>query len=269
MAQSLTGASAGEVRDDNFLGLKLVWCPPGKFVMGSPPEEAGRKDHEVQAAVTLTRGFWLGKYEVTQSQYTRVMGKNTSHFCATGAGRESVQGLDTSDFPVERVSWLEAMEFCRRLTDQERLTGRLPAKWQYTLPTEAQWEYACRAGTTTAFHYGPELRDFQANFAWGFRKLAPGVFEYAGKTAAVGSFDPNPWGLCDMHGNVDEWCRDWRADIATGGLDPESTVESRWRVRRGGNWDDSSIFCRSAVRYGARPTLRFRFAGFRIARCVV
>src|SRR5690606_15589293 len=116
---------------------------PGQFTMGSPKSEKGRYTNEEQGKVTLTRGFWLGKYEVTQAEYVHL--KNSSYFSPDGGGKARVAGLDTSAFPMEQVSWNDAMEFCRKLTDRERREGRLPDGWEYTLPTEAQWEYACRA----------------------------------------------------------------------------------------------------------------------------
>src|SRR5262249_12674934 len=147
--------------------------------------------------VKLTRGFWLGKYEVTQSEYQQVMGANPSMFSAGGPGRSSLKGLDSAQFPVERVLWKDALEFCQKFTEQERAAGRLPREWEYTLPTEAQWEYACRAGTTTVYSFGDSLNGDNANC----NGTRPHGIETKGRflkrTTNVGSYDPNNWGLHD------------------------------------------------------------------------
>lgn len=242
------GMVAGEVRADNGLSMKLVWCPPGSFTMGSPKSEHGHVDNEEQVSVTLTKGFWLGKYEVTQEEYVRVMGKNPSYFSAEGERKNDVSGQDTERFPVENLSWGDAVEFCRVFTDQERQAGRLPAGWAYTLPTEAQWEYACRAGTTDAFSFGNILNGQEANCdgnsPYGTESKGP----YLDRTTTVGSYKANRWGLCDMHGNVSEYCRDKFAKKLPGGTDPLAMSGEEGAIDRGGSWNSPPLNCRSSSR---------------------
>jgi formylglycine-generating enzyme required for sulfatase activity len=267
-ADPMLGKKVGQVRDDNGLKMKLIWCPPGEFTMGSPTTELQRAMHEDQVEVTLTKGFWLGKYEVTQKEYERMMGDNPSWFSAQGGGKPKVAGQDTGQFPVEQVTWDDSLEFCRKLTSQERQAGRLSGAWEYTLPTEAQWEYACRAGTTTAFSFGNQLNGREANcvgnFPYGTKTKGP----YLERTTTVGSYTGNKWGLCDMHGNVYEMCRDWYVEKLPGGTDPEVTsvgsLDSH-RVLRGGSWIDIARGCRSADRYGYSPVKRYGVFGFRVA----
>ena len=215
----------------------FCWCPPGKFKMG---------DKE-RVAVTLSRGFWMGKYGVTQAQYQFVMGKNPSEW--KGAF-----------LPVETVSWTEATEFCEKLTKLEREAGRLPEGWEYRLPTEAQWEYACRAGTQSTFSFGDDAEEL-GRYAWS-RENAYDIGEnYAHE---VGKKLPNAWKLHDMHGNVWEWCRDWYTMKLPGGNNPEVTSKTAIRVIRGGSWYRGAEYCRSAFRRGGGPGGR-SLLGFRVA----
>lgn len=243
----------------NTIGMKLVYIPPDKFLMGSPQDEESRYDGEgPQHEVEITRGFYLGKYEVTQAQYRAVMGENPSWFSAAGGGEKRVARFDTDDFPVEMVSWEDAMGFCRKLSEKEEDLGR-----RYELPTEAQWEYACRAGSKTFFHFGNSLSSRQANFDGdGARWL------FLGRPTRVGFYSPNAWGLHDMHGNVCEWCADWY----DGGYykdsprqDPVNTKAASLRVIRGGSWYNPGWFCRSAYRLRAAPGSRIEHLGFRVA----
>ena len=263
-ADSVPGKEAGQARIDNGPKMKLVWCPPGKFTMGRRQDIS--KD---QVEVTLTKGFWLGKYEVTQQEYQRIMGKNPSYFSAQGEGKEDVSGQDTARFPVEQVSWDDAAEFCRKLTDQERNAGRLPAGWDYTLPTEAQWEYACRAGTTTKYSFGDKLSAREANVAgdkgWALGGGGPDGVDFARTTTTVGSYSANKWGLCDMHGNAWEWCRDWGGAKLPGGTDPEEASEGQTRIVRGGGFVCLAYDCHSALRRGHSPMTGYRYLGFRVA----
>ena len=260
------GSRAGQERSDNGLQLPLCWCPPGSFLMGSPPDEPGREKDEDQKRVSLSRGFWLGKFEVTQEQYRRVMDKSPSYFSATGGGKEKVAGMNTSRFPVEMVSPDEAMECCRQLTVQERRAGRLPAGWEYRLPTEAQWEYACRAGTTTATAFGNSLSSRQANFGGNFPYNGAEKGPYLERPTEVGRYAANAWGLYDMHGNVWEWCLDGYQESLPGGADTfVAPAADSDRVLRGGGWLGTGMTCRSAFRFGAAPESRDDDQGFRVA----
>jgi formylglycine-generating enzyme required for sulfatase activity len=245
-APAWTGTQAGQERDDNGLKLKLCWCPPGTFTMGSPAGESGRYSDENQVSVTLSRGFWLGKYEVTQGEWQAVMGSNPSGFSSS-----------SSQAPVETVSWDEATEFCRKLTEQEHQAGRLPADWEYRLPTEAQWEYACRAGSTTRYAFGDSESELD-KYAWYY-------INSGSKTHSVGEKQPNGWGLHDMYGNVWEWCRDWYSYTLPGGTDAEGPATASDRVHRGGSWYISAAYCRSAPRGRDSPEDRSDDLGFRLA----
>lgn len=241
-------------------GMPLCWCPPGRFQMGSPPTETGRRGDESQVEVTLSCGFWTGKFEVTQKQWKREMGAIPG---------EPIAG-EGDDFPVYWVNFAEAEEFCRRLTVRARASGELPAQWEFRLPTEAQWEYACRAGTTTSFSFGEALTDRQANIGKPYNGKPDGAPGTA--AAQVGSYPANAWGLHDMHGNEFEWCRDWYHPQLPGGIDPDlretqgtpNRDGTYSRVRRGGAWMDRPSFCRSAFRLRYEPLRRADHIGFRV-----
>jgi formylglycine-generating enzyme required for sulfatase activity len=237
--------------------MKLARIEPGKFQMGSPPDEAKRGDDESRHEVAITKPYCLGVYTVTQAQYRQVMGMRPSFFSPKGDGRNKVSGLNTDDFPVERVRWEDAMDFCR-------IVSLLPAVkdkgWVVDLPTEAEWEYACRAGTDTAFHYGNALSSQQANFngnkLYGEAAKGPNLQ----RTTKVGSYAANAWGLYDMHGNVLQWCKDrYDKDYQSG----EKTASSR-RVARGGFWLFDAKDCRSARRLPVDPADSGSGLGFRV-----
>jgi formylglycine-generating enzyme required for sulfatase activity len=213
--------------------------------------------------VTLRRGFWVGKFEVTQTQWRRVVGPFPAPQDA-GAGPR---------YPVYNVNWAECEEFCRRLTELGHRAHQLPLEWEFRLPTEAQWEYACRAGTRTATAFGNSLSSRQANFQGKpYNGGAPGPS--LKRTCAVGSYLPNRWGIFDMHGNVFEWCRDWYHERLPGGVDPDlrdaigtaqrSENGDLSRVRRGGCWADEGWPCRSAFRLRFEPERRHEHIGFRV-----
>jgi formylglycine-generating enzyme required for sulfatase activity len=226
----------------------MIWIPSGTFTMGSPATEQDRSGNEgPQTVVTLTKGFWMGRYEVTQAEYLSVMGSNPSSF--------------TGDLnrPVERVNWYEATDYCGRLTAQERAAGRLPTGWAYRLPTEAEWEYAARAGTAARFSYGDDPGYTQlGNYAWY-------PANSGSQTHAVGQKQPNPWGLYDMAGNVWEWCLGWYATYPGGSVsDPVGPVSGSDRLLRGGSWGDGGArYCRSASRNNNTPDSRHLSIGFR------
>lgn len=248
----LVGSRAGQERDDNGLKMQFCWCPPGKFAMGSPKDEPGRGAFEAQVVVTLTRGFWLGKHEVTQGQWEQVMGSKP--------WSDTTNVKEGTDYPATYFSWDEAMEFCRKLTEQERSSGRLPADWQYTLPTEAQWEFACRAGTSTRFSFGDDESKL-GDFVWCDQSTSLLRERYAHQ---VGLKKSNAWGLCDMHGNVYEWCRDWYQEKLPGGTNPEVTSGGSDRVYRGGAWGLPPSNCRSAFRYYFDLSKRGSAVGIRV-----
>src|SRR5262245_37989788 len=202
---SFPGARPGDERE--VAGVRLCWCPPGKFVMGSPPDEPERRPGEDQVEVTLTKGFWMATYEATQGQWKRVVGELPGPLTA-----ELPEG---DDYPVGNVNFAEAEAFCRKLTELGRQSGELLAGWEFRLPTEAQWEYACRAGTTTATAFGNSLGRTQANFQgkpYNGGENGPSLKQ----AVKVGSYPANAWGLHDMHGNIFEWCRDWYHQQLTG-----------------------------------------------------
>jgi formylglycine-generating enzyme required for sulfatase activity len=237
------------------VAMDMIWCPPGTFTMGSPTTEVGRQaDREDEHNVSLTKGFYLGKYEVTQAQYMAVIGTNPSQFNATGNGNR----------PVEKVNWTEAVAFCTQLTTQEQAAGRLPAGWAYVLPTESQWEYACRAGTTTRFSWGDSIASTNANYNWDGGANDGNDFK---QTRDVGQYAANPWGFFDMHGNVWEWTADWyQAAYPSGNpvVDPTGPASGSYRVKRGGSWDNGGTDLRSTRRHGTSPGNRNYGMGFRV-----
>lgn len=233
--------------------LEMIWCNPGTFKMGSPEGELGRNSDEKQHDVTLTKGYWLGKYEVTQAQWYAVMGSDPSYFKG-------------SLCPVEQVNYDDALTFCQRLTEKERAEGRLPEGYKYRLPTEAQWEYACRAETTTALYNGKEFSESNLNeLAWYGNGNGTGG-NAGGVTHIVGQKKPNAWGFYDMYGNVWEWCWDWYgAYPTTAETDPTGVEIGEKRMFRGGSWFIEAARSRSACRCPYTHTHRWRDVGFRLA----
>jgi len=237
----------------------MVFIPPGTFRMGSPTNEVARFDNEgPQMAVTISRGYWMGKYEVTQGEYLAVMGYNPSYF--TG-----LFYVPSTNRPVEMVSWNDATEYCAKLTEREWVAGRIGSNWGFRLPTEAEWEYACRGWTSTRYSYGDDENYTNlTRYAWYGDNS--GV-----QTHPVGQKLPNPWGLYDMHGNVWEWCQDWWSENLPGGIavDPRGPGTSSYRVLRGGCWSGWSgyfgaVGCRSAYRTLSYPHFRADSFGFRV-----
>jgi formylglycine-generating enzyme required for sulfatase activity/predicted Ser/Thr protein kinase len=265
-----TRPSEVEKKEDvltNSIGMKLTYIPPGTFSMGSPKEEKDRSEEEEQHEVELTKGFYLGVYEVTQEEYENLMSENPSEFSSKGDGKAKVAGVDTSRFPVERVSYEDAVKFCAKLSEmpEEKQKKRV-----YRLPTEAEWEYACRGGAAskTPFFFGNSLSSDLANFDGNYPYGGAAKGNDLERTCKVGSYKPNGFGLYDMHGNVWEWCSDLHAMDYYGKSpkrDPQGSSEGSARVFRGGSWRDGGHSCRSASRNRHEPTSRYSFLGFRVA----
>jgi formylglycine-generating enzyme required for sulfatase activity len=231
------------------VSLKMRWIPPGSFQMGSPDHEEEHEEDETQHEVTLTKGFWMGETQVTQAQWQAVMGSKPSEF----------QG---ENLPVETVSWDDIQAFLQKVNASNN-------GGSFALPTEAQWEYACRAGTTTPFHTGGNLTTDQANYNgdYPYGDHPKGIDRAT--TTPVRSFEPNAWGLYDMHGNVWEWCQDWYDQDyynSSPEKDPKGPPEGSHRVERGGGWVDDVGDCRSAFRGYAAPGSRSGTVGFRLLR---
>jgi formylglycine-generating enzyme required for sulfatase activity len=228
--------------------LRMAFIPPGSFLMGSPKSEKDRGIAETRHSVTLTQGVWLGISPVTQAQWRAVMGTDPSHF----------QG---DELPVETVSWDDAQAFCTRVRELTGVEARLP--------TEAEWEYAARAGTTTPFYWGAELNGTQANvngdYPYGTTAKGPRLET----TTAAGTYagvSPHPWGLVDVIGNVWEWCGDWYASYPSGeAVDPAGPESGSGRVYRGGSWFNHARNSRSAYRGWCSPGYRYDYQGFRLA----
>ena len=270
--------SGKEIKKKDTILANFVQIEGGTFIMGSPASEAVRADGEVQHKVTVS-SFKMSKYLVTQKEYEEVMGNNPSKFKG-------------SDLPVETVDWYEAIEYCNKRSIKEKLTPAYTIdknkkdpnnensyddeKWivtwnknanGYRLSTEAEWEYACRAGTTTPFSTGNNITTDQANYNgnYPYNNNAKGI--YREKTTPVGTFKPNPWGLYDMHGNVWEWCWDWYGDYSKADqTNPDGTVSGSHRVIRGGSWFNYGQSLRSAYRSIGVPGYGLNYIGFRLVR---
>lgn len=284
--------------------LDMAWIPPGTFNMGSPLSEAPRDaDEGPQIEVTLSRGFWLGRTPVTIGQWKAVMGRDVRgqlrkvltddtlydfagrrqtvrefmHFSPEADPAEYLAG-ETADLPMYLVSWNDAMDFCAKLNARERAAGRLPPGYSFSLPTEAQWEYAARAGATTATYAGPLFaRDgltpvldgiawYDANSAMGYSGNGFSVNGRNGGPHAVATKRPNGWGLYDMLGNVWQWCRDWYGPYAGGrATDPKGPETGNERVNRGGSFGSSARDERSANRAKNPAAEASAYRGFRLA----
>lgn len=275
---SFAGEQAGQEWDANGLKMKCVWCPPGivpmeeivliverrsatevrpaegEFVVSVPGSPEGvAREFITKVPSVISRGYWLGKYEVTQREWTLVMESEP------WKDRPNVQPAD--DSPACCMTWEEARTFCQKLTRRERAVGRLPANWEYSLPTEAQWEWGCRANSTTRFSYGDDPAEF-GEHAWFIGNAFQNNEPWAHR---VGTRRANSWGLHDMHGNVWEWCRDHYSPQLPGGQDPEVTQGRGTHVIRGGGWGNQPIHSSSAYRYFRVPQVREDGLGFRVA----
>lgn len=229
------------------IGAKFVLIPVGTFSMGSPTNEPGRGSDETSHQVTISKPFYMQSTLVSQGQWKKVKGSNPSFFKKCG-----------DDCPVENVSWDDVQDFIKTL-------NQLEGNNKYRLPTEAEWEYAARAGTTTPFFTGNCLSTDQANYDGNYPPKGCPKGKFREKTIQVGSFAANAWGLYDMHGNVFEWCQDWYGDYPSGNVtDPIGPLTGSGRVIRGGNWRAYAQFCRSAYRDAITPTSRNDIVGFRL-----
>ena len=311
-AQSLfAGQRPGQLREDNRAGLRLRWCPPGEFVMGSPLDEPGRDEDEDQHPVRLTRGFWLGETEVTQGQWQAVMGTDlrdqarrlladptvyrmggkdvTLRDVTQPHGRDEAASICAAEAPnvaMYYVSWDDAVTFCRRLTAAEKTAGRLPRDAEYALPTESQWEYACRAGTTTTTYAGamtvlgnnnvPVLHGIawyggNSGLNYGGRGWSTNFPDQAFPSQRagprrVGQLEPNAWQLRDMLGNLYEWVQDYSGYYPQRPVtDPTGPATGEKRLFRGGSWNHYGTMCRAARRFEEIPTIRLNYIGFRVA----
>jgi formylglycine-generating enzyme required for sulfatase activity len=231
----------------NSLGMNFIFIGPGSFTMGSSKNEPGHSKNEAQHMVMISKGYWLQTTEVTQAQWVSVMGKNPSHF----------KGID---LPVESVSWRDVQLFIKKLNQKngQKITVRLPS--------EAEWEYAARAGTSTAFAFGKCLTTQQANYIGKSPLAGCKRSKYAKKTVAAGILAANAWGIFDMHGNVHEWCQDWFGAYSKKEVtDPTGPKTGRHKIIRGGSWRVGAAACRSAARNRYAPTRRSSSVGFRLA----
>jgi formylglycine-generating enzyme required for sulfatase activity len=248
----------------NGAGMVFCWCPAGSFVMGDDTASLPDLADNQPVEVTLSRGFWMGKYEVTQREYKRLRNRDC---------RDPLTAHPNA--PFHNINASGAADFCKTLTEQERKSGRLSGNWTYALPTEAEWEYACRAGSSTPFAFGPDfsqLAEF-GNVADASLSRDDSSIQYAntdlddgigGAMAIVGSYRPNAWGLHDMHGNVAEWCQDRYQSQLPGGVDPMVDIKSDYHVIRGGAWCSMPHYCASGFRNEARSNDTRNYIGFRV-----
>lgn len=235
------GVEEGQIREMTALKIKFCWCPAGSFLMGSPNESRGHLINEAQYEAVFSKGFWIQQTELTQNQFEQLMGVNPAYFKG-------------QDHPVESVTWTEATEFCRRLSalPAEKTAGNL-----FRLPTEAEWEYACRAGTTTEFYFGDDENEME-EYGW-YRSNSER------KTHPVAQKKPNSWGIYDMHGNVSEWCLDFYGDYPRESTtNPRGPLTGDKRNLRGGGWFFVPMFARSAHRDAYMETARYAGLGFRV-----
>jgi len=246
IAQGAARAEEAAKEITNSIGMKLVWIPPGSFTMGSPNGEPERKGDENPHKVTLTKGYYMGAYPVTQDQWQAIMGKNPARFKG-------------KNLPIENVSWIDSQEFLEKLSKKEEK--------KYRLPTEAEWEYACRAGTTTAFSFGNSLAMSQANYDFSTPYPGGKASTPLKKTTPVDHYPPNKWGLYDMHGNVYNWCADWYGPYPSGDVtDPKGPASGTERVMRGGSFVSRGSNLRSACRNPYEPIYRIYNVGFRFVQ---
>jgi formylglycine-generating enzyme len=255
----------------NSVGMRFALVPAGRYLMGSPPREKGRKPDETQHEVEITKAFYLGVFQVTQAQWRAVMRRGREWaFSAGGENARRVETLDTQDFPAERLRFEDVQKFLKKLNG---LKAEQTPGWEYRLPSEAEWEYACRGAGISKEPFlfkAPSATlhsshvNYDGNYPYGGKKKGP----YLARTCPVGSYAPNPLGIYDMHGNVWEWCSDWYA----GGYykksrrrDPLGPTTGSDHVIRGGSWDSVADSCRAANRRKESLAYRNSVLGFRVA----
>ncbi len=259
-----SGTYAGEESTVN--NIRLCWCPEGNFIIGSPENEVEHRSFENQVEITISRGFWTAKYELTQGEWKMIEGDLP--------GKLTLELLGGDEYPVGNVNFEEAENYCKRLSDIAHQKEELPENWEFRLPTEAQWEYTCRAGTTTATSFGNMLDKSQANFRGKPYNNTNDTALTFNTCHKVGSYPANPWGIHDMHGNIYEWCRDWFHAKLPGGIDPDlhdslatalmNGTGDYSRSRRGGAWVDDGWACRAAFRLRFEPNRKYDHIGFRV-----
>jgi formylglycine-generating enzyme required for sulfatase activity len=251
---------------ENSVGMRLTVIPSGEFMMGAPDDELGsRIDERPVHQVKISTPFLLGVYEVTQAEYEKVTGVNPSYFSLSGPGKSKVEKLDVGRLPVEQVSWDDCIVFCEKLSalPEEKAAGRV-----YRLPTEAEWQYSCRAGSTGPFNTGASLGATDANFNGNFPYGDAPRGVYLGRTSIVGSYKPNSFGLYDMHGNVaeltaDRYGRHYYKESPA--VDPKGPESGNDRVVLGGSWGTDAARCRSAFRRSNATSGKAYYFGFRVA----
>ena len=252
--------STYEIHDPK-VEMEFVYIKPGDFIMGSPPDEYGREADEVQHKVTISKGFWIQKTEVTQWQWKQLMPFDRAQSLWEMHNRLG------DNYAIDGISWNEVQEFIQKLNDKD-------PKYTYRLPTETEWEYACRAGTTTPFSFGECINKTQVNYRGSTpykdcvkRRNPKAEIEKLDIGMPVASYPANPWGLYDMHGNIYEMCQDWYGDYPTGHVtDPKGPQNGELKVVRGGSFGWGAVDCRSAKRASIATTIKPQFYGFRLVR---
>ncbi|MBN2891321.1 MAG: formylglycine-generating enzyme family protein [Bacteroidales bacterium] len=271
---SISDYLQGKLYSEGEKNQNMVLIKAGSFIMGSPTTEPSRSDNETQHKVKFTYNFLMCKYEVTQTEYENLIGNNPSNYVGCGS------------CPVEKVSWWDAIKYCNALSKKEgfplaynessghlidsngNVTSDITKVKGYRLPTEAEWEYVARAGTSSPYNTGSNITTSQVNYNGNYPNDGNSKGEYRKKPISIGKFSPNSWGLYDMHGNVWEWCHDWYGDYNDNETNPIGKTNGSLRVMRGGSWLSTAGNCRSARRMTNKPSESSVNTGFRVVRTV-